>query len=78
MSAKNNLLTLKHFYRRHSPSFLTRSPSPRQHRYDHRQQQQYHDGLGFSETVNNVVEIQRHVPHPENNYKRRIKGKIFC
>ncbi|XP_031779373.1 voltage-dependent calcium channel type A subunit alpha-1 isoform X8 [Nasonia vitripennis] len=52
-----------------------RSPSPRQHRYDHRQQQ-YHDGLGFSETVNNVVEIQRHTHHgyPRYTHSRRIRG----
>lgn len=62
-------------FRRHSP-ILHRSPSPRRHRYDH-QNQMHHDGLGFSETVNNVVEIQRHTQHPhlsQFNHRHKIRG----
>ncbi|XP_058802800.1 voltage-dependent calcium channel type A subunit alpha-1 isoform X3 [Phymastichus coffea] len=58
-----------------SPSLrsMLRSPSPRQRGYDHRGQ--YHDGLGFSDTVNNVVEIQRHVhPGAQYPYKRKTRG----
>ncbi|XP_011635066.1 voltage-dependent calcium channel type A subunit alpha-1 isoform X2 [Pogonomyrmex barbatus] len=57
--------------RRHSP-IMPRSPSPRRHgRYDH-----YHDGPGFSDTVSNVVEIQRHTQHPhasQYNHRHRIR-----
>ncbi|XP_011879617.1 PREDICTED: voltage-dependent calcium channel type A subunit alpha-1-like isoform X3 [Vollenhovia emeryi] len=60
--------------RRHSP-IMPRSPSPRRHgRYDH--QDQYHDGPGFSDTVSNVVEIQRHTHHPHSsqyNHRHRIR-----
>ncbi|KAL7300820.1 hypothetical protein TKK_0006383 [Trichogramma kaykai] len=57
---------------RHSRSPSLRSPSPRQHRYDHRGSQ-YHDG--FSDTVNNVVEMQRDARYPHSHflYKRRYK-----
>ncbi|XP_023245623.1 voltage-dependent calcium channel type A subunit alpha-1 [Copidosoma floridanum] len=56
-----------------SPSLSTicRSPSPRQ-RYDPHGNQ-YHDGLGFSDTVSNVVEIQRHSQTPQYSYRRRIR-----
>ncbi|XP_011506186.1 PREDICTED: voltage-dependent calcium channel type A subunit alpha-1 [Ceratosolen solmsi marchali] len=59
---------------RNSRSPSLRSPSPRQHRYDHRGNN-YHDGLGFSDTVNNVVEIQRntHQPHSQYMYTRRFR-----
>uniref|UniRef100_A0ABD2XF12 Uncharacterized protein n=1 Tax=Trichogramma kaykai TaxID=54128 RepID=A0ABD2XF12_9HYME len=58
---------------RHSRSPSLRSPSPRQHRYDHRGSQ-YHDG--FSDTVNNVVEMQRDARYPHSHflYKRRYKA----
>ncbi|XP_018406731.1 PREDICTED: voltage-dependent calcium channel type A subunit alpha-1 [Cyphomyrmex costatus] len=59
--------------RRHSP-IMPRSPSPRrQSRYDH---SHYHDGPGFSDTVSNVVEIQRHTHHPhasQYNHRHRIR-----
>ncbi|KAL0121152.1 hypothetical protein PUN28_008671 [Cardiocondyla obscurior] len=61
--------------RRHSP-IMPRSPSPRRHgRYDHHGH--YHDGPGFSDTVSNVVEIQRHTHHPHSsqyNHRHRIRG----
>ncbi|KAL0121147.1 hypothetical protein PUN28_008671 [Cardiocondyla obscurior] len=60
--------------RRHSP-IMPRSPSPRRHgRYDHHGH--YHDGPGFSDTVSNVVEIQRHTHHPHSsqyNHRHRIR-----
>ncbi|XP_072765463.1 voltage-dependent calcium channel type A subunit alpha-1 isoform X2 [Anoplolepis gracilipes] len=60
--------------RRHSP-IMTRSPSPRRHgRYDHHGH--YHEGPGFSDTVSNVVEIQRHTHHPhasQYNHRHRIR-----
>ncbi|XP_018318088.1 voltage-dependent calcium channel type A subunit alpha-1 [Mycetomoellerius zeteki] len=60
--------------RRHSP-IMPRSPSPRrQGRYDHHGH--YHDGPGFSDTVSNVVEIQRHTHHPhasQYNHRHRIR-----
>ncbi|KAL2727828.1 voltage-dependent calcium channel type A subunit alpha-1 isoform X26 [Vespula maculifrons] len=59
--------------RRHSP-IMQRSPSPRRHRHDHHGY--YHEGPGFSDTVSNVVEIQRHHHHPHSTqYNRhRIRG----
>lgn len=55
---------------------MPRSPSPRrQGRYDHHGH--YHDGPGFSDTVSNVVEIQRHTHHPhasQYNHRHRIRG----
>ncbi|XP_066587016.1 voltage-dependent calcium channel type A subunit alpha-1 isoform X8 [Prorops nasuta] len=60
--------------KRHSP-ILHRSPSPRRHRYDH-QGHYYHDGPGFSDTVSNVVQIQRHTHQPhatQYNHRRRIR-----
>ncbi|EFN73328.1 Voltage-dependent L-type calcium channel subunit alpha-1C [Camponotus floridanus] len=61
--------------RRHSP-IMPRSPSPRrQGRYDHHGH--YHEGPGFSDTVSNVVEIQRHTHHPhasQYNHRHRIRG----
>ncbi|XP_044595208.1 voltage-dependent calcium channel type A subunit alpha-1 isoform X8 [Cotesia glomerata] len=60
--------------RRHSP--LHRSPSPsRRPRYDHHQPQ-YHD-VGFSDTVTNVVEIQRHIHHPHSQYNHRHKRDYY-
>ncbi|XP_050452304.1 voltage-dependent calcium channel type A subunit alpha-1 isoform X4 [Cataglyphis hispanica] len=60
--------------RRHSP-IMPRSPSPRRHgRYDHHGH--YHEGPGFSDTVSNVVEIQRHTHHPHTsqyNHRHRIR-----
>ncbi|XP_025270078.1 voltage-dependent calcium channel type A subunit alpha-1 isoform X1 [Camponotus floridanus] len=60
--------------RRHSP-IMPRSPSPRrQGRYDHHGH--YHEGPGFSDTVSNVVEIQRHTHHPhasQYNHRHRIR-----
>ncbi|XP_019889117.1 voltage-dependent calcium channel type A subunit alpha-1 isoform X13 [Ooceraea biroi] len=60
--------------RRHSPT-MPRSPSPRRHgRYDHHGQ--YHEGPGFSDTVSNVVEIQRHIHQPhasQYNHRHRIR-----
>ncbi|EGI70471.1 Voltage-dependent calcium channel type A subunit alpha-1 [Acromyrmex echinatior] len=59
--------------RRHSP-IISRSPSPKQQsRYDHHD---YHDGPGFSDTVSNVIEIQRHTHHPrasQYNHRHRIR-----
>ncbi|XP_025161934.1 voltage-dependent calcium channel type A subunit alpha-1 isoform X20 [Harpegnathos saltator] len=60
--------------RRPSP-IMHRSPSPRRHRYD--QHGHYHEGPGFSDTVSNVVEIQRHTHHPHSsqyNHRHRIRG----
>ncbi|XP_014476692.1 PREDICTED: voltage-dependent calcium channel type A subunit alpha-1 isoform X13 [Dinoponera quadriceps] len=60
--------------RRPSP-IMHRSPSPRRHRYDHHAH--YHEGPGFSDTVSNVVEIQRHTHHPHSsqyNHRHRIRG----
>ncbi|XP_024882859.1 voltage-dependent calcium channel type A subunit alpha-1 isoform X15 [Temnothorax curvispinosus] len=61
--------------RRHSP-IMPRSPSPRRHgRYDHHGH--YHEGPGFSDTVSNLVEIQRHTHHPHSsqyNHRHRIRG----
>ncbi|XP_014476689.1 PREDICTED: voltage-dependent calcium channel type A subunit alpha-1 isoform X10 [Dinoponera quadriceps] len=59
--------------RRPSP-IMHRSPSPRRHRYDHHAH--YHEGPGFSDTVSNVVEIQRHTHHPHSsqyNHRHRIR-----
>ncbi|XP_020288402.1 voltage-dependent calcium channel type A subunit alpha-1 isoform X5 [Pseudomyrmex gracilis] len=60
--------------RRHSP-VMPRSPSPRRHgRYDHHGH--YHEGPGFSDTVSNVVEIQRHTHHShpsQYNHRHRIR-----
>ncbi|XP_025161931.1 voltage-dependent calcium channel type A subunit alpha-1 isoform X17 [Harpegnathos saltator] len=59
--------------RRPSP-IMHRSPSPRRHRYD--QHGHYHEGPGFSDTVSNVVEIQRHTHHPHSsqyNHRHRIR-----
>ncbi|KAG5329127.1 CAC1A protein, partial [Acromyrmex charruanus] len=57
---------------RHSP-ITSRSPSPKQQsRYDHHDN--YQDGPGFSDTVSNVIEIQRHT-HPrasQYNHRHRI------
>ncbi|XP_012056925.1 PREDICTED: voltage-dependent calcium channel type A subunit alpha-1-like [Atta cephalotes] len=59
------------FRRSRLPSI--RSPSPRrQGRYNHHG----HDGPGFSDTVSNVVEIQRHTHHPhalQYNHRHRIR-----
>ena len=61
--------------RRQSP-IMPRSPSPRrQGRYNHHGR--YHDGPGFSDTVSNVVEIQRHTHHPhalQYNHRHKIRG----
>ncbi|XP_034948347.1 voltage-dependent calcium channel type A subunit alpha-1 isoform X11 [Chelonus insularis] len=60
--------------RRHSP--IHRSPSPsRRQRYDHHHP--YHEGPGFSDTVSNVVEIQRHVHHPHSQYNHRHRMKDY-
>ncbi|XP_043464353.1 voltage-dependent calcium channel type A subunit alpha-1 isoform X7 [Leptopilina heterotoma] len=57
----------------HSRSPSLRSPSPsRRHIYDHHSNMQH-----FSDTVNNVVEIQRqtHQPHPsQHNHRHKIRG----
>ncbi|KAG7196637.1 hypothetical protein KM043_015983 [Ampulex compressa] len=58
--------------RRHSH----RSPSPRRHRYDHHGHY-CHEGPGFSDTVSNVVEIQRHTHYPhmsQYNHRHRMRG----
>ncbi|XP_046610491.1 voltage-dependent calcium channel type A subunit alpha-1 isoform X1 [Neodiprion virginianus] len=66
--------------RKHSP-ILHRSPSPRRHRYDHRVHH-YHEGPGFSDTVSNVVDIQRHSQHPHGsqyNHRHRVRDYYdFC
>ncbi|XP_043276720.1 voltage-dependent calcium channel type A subunit alpha-1 isoform X10 [Venturia canescens] len=51
-----------------------RSPSPtRRQRFDHHSHN-YMDGPGFSDTVSNVVEIQRHTHHPHSSqYNHRHK-----
>ncbi|XP_046472833.1 voltage-dependent calcium channel type A subunit alpha-1 isoform X8 [Neodiprion pinetum] len=62
--------------RHHSRSPSLRSPSPRRHRYDHRVHH-YHEGPGFSDTVSNVVDIQRHSQHPHGsqyNHRHRVRG----
>ncbi|XP_050473475.1 voltage-dependent calcium channel type A subunit alpha-1 isoform X21 [Bombus huntii] len=59
----------------------SRSPSLRRHSpgrpgYDHHGHY-YHEGPGFSDTVSNVVEIQRHTHHPhptQYNHRHRIRG----
>ncbi|XP_050578866.1 voltage-dependent calcium channel type A subunit alpha-1 isoform X21 [Bombus affinis] len=58
----------------------SRSPSLRRHSpgrpgYDHHGHY-YHEGPGFSDTVSNVVEIQRHTHHPhptQYNHRHRIR-----
>ncbi|XP_076627344.1 calcium voltage-gated channel subunit cacophony isoform X20 [Colletes latitarsis] len=60
--------------RRHSP-VVHGSQSPRRTRYDHHGHY-YHDGPGFSDTVSNVVEIQRHTHHPHSsqyNHRHRMR-----
>ncbi|XP_076386540.1 calcium voltage-gated channel subunit cacophony isoform X8 [Megachile rotundata] len=59
--------------RRHSP-VVHRSQSPRRLRHDHGHY--YHEGPGFSDTVSNVVEIQRHTHHPHSsqyNHRHRMR-----
>ncbi|CAK9821795.1 Voltage-dependent calcium channel type A subunit alpha-1 [Anthophora retusa] len=61
--------------RRHSP-VVHRSQSPRRPRYDHHGHY-YHDGPGFSDTVSNVVAIQRHShhqPHWSQYNHQHIRG----
>ncbi|XP_026668099.1 voltage-dependent calcium channel type A subunit alpha-1 isoform X6 [Ceratina calcarata] len=59
--------------RRHSPDLQ----SPRRPRYDHHGHY-YHDGPGFSDTVSNVVEIQRHTHHPHpSQYNHRHKMRDY-
>lgn len=68
------ILILTFLYRRHSPNH--RSPSPtRRQRFD---SNGYHETVGFSDTVSNVVEIQRHThgPHSQYNHRHKIRGKI--
>ncbi|XP_043500316.1 voltage-dependent calcium channel type A subunit alpha-1 isoform X24 [Polistes fuscatus] len=60
--------------RRHSP-VMHRSPSPRRHRHDHHGY--YHEGPGFSDTVSNVVEIQRHHHHPHSLQYNRHKMRDY-
>ncbi|XP_048506532.1 voltage-dependent calcium channel type A subunit alpha-1 isoform X29 [Athalia rosae] len=63
-------------HRHHSRSPSLRSPSPRRHRYDHRVHH-YHEGPGFSDTVSNVVDIQRHTQHPHGsqyNHRHKMRG----
>ncbi|XP_015186705.1 PREDICTED: voltage-dependent calcium channel type A subunit alpha-1 isoform X20 [Polistes dominula] len=60
--------------RRHSP-IMHRSPSPRRHRHDHHGY--YHEGPGFSDTVSNVVEIQRHHHHPHSLHYNRHKMRDY-
>ncbi|XP_067216065.1 voltage-dependent calcium channel type A subunit alpha-1 isoform X5 [Linepithema humile] len=63
--------------RRHSP-IMPRSPSPRRHgRYDHHGH--YHEGPGFSDTVSNVVEIQRHTTthHHASQYNHRHRIRDY-
>lgn len=59
--------------RRHSPT-APRSPT-------YRYQPDYHpqDGPGFSDTVSNVVEIQRytHYPHSTFNNRHRPRGELL-
>nr|XP_012147122.1 PREDICTED: voltage-dependent calcium channel type A subunit alpha-1 isoform X6 [Megachile rotundata] len=60
--------------RRHSP-VVHRSQSPRRLRHDHGHY--YHEGPGFSDTVSNVVEIQRHTHHPHSsqyNHRHRMRA----
>ncbi|XP_048506525.1 voltage-dependent calcium channel type A subunit alpha-1 isoform X22 [Athalia rosae] len=64
-------------HRHHSRSPSLRSPSPRRHRYDHRVHH-YHEGPGFSDTVSNVVDIQRHTQHPHGSqYNHRHKMRDY-
>ncbi|XP_076228269.1 calcium voltage-gated channel subunit cacophony isoform X4 [Nomia melanderi] len=56
--------------RRHSP-VVHGSQSPRRMRNDHHHAYYRHDGLGFSDTVSNVVELQRHTHHPPSQYNHR-------
>ncbi|KAK2584123.1 hypothetical protein KPH14_006561 [Odynerus spinipes] len=60
--------------RRHSP-IMHRSPSPRRHRHDHHGY--YHEGPGFSDTVSNVVEIQRHHHHPHSSQYSRHRIRDY-
>ncbi|XP_076674535.1 calcium voltage-gated channel subunit cacophony isoform X8 [Andrena cerasifolii] len=60
---------------RYSP-VVDGSQSPRRPRYDHHSHY-YHDGPGFSDTVSNVVEIQRHSHQPHSsqyNHRHRMRG----
>nr|XP_034182336.1 voltage-dependent calcium channel type A subunit alpha-1 isoform X16 [Osmia lignaria] len=62
--------------RRHGSPVVHGSQSPRRPRYDHHSHY-YHEGPGFSDTVSNVVEIQRHTHHPHSsqyNHRHRIRG----
>ncbi|XP_076674531.1 calcium voltage-gated channel subunit cacophony isoform X4 [Andrena cerasifolii] len=59
---------------RYSP-VVDGSQSPRRPRYDHHSHY-YHDGPGFSDTVSNVVEIQRHSHQPHSsqyNHRHRMR-----
>ncbi|XP_046144197.1 voltage-dependent calcium channel type A subunit alpha-1 isoform X13 [Osmia bicornis bicornis] len=61
--------------RRHGSPVVHGSQSPRRPRYDHHSHY-YHEGPGFSDTVSNVVEIQRHTHHPHSsqyNHRHRIR-----
>lgn len=58
----------------HSPTL--RRHSPGRTGYDHHGHY-YHEGPGFSDTVSNVVEIQRHTHHPhpsQYNHRHRMRG----
>ncbi|XP_068969510.1 voltage-dependent calcium channel type A subunit alpha-1 isoform X17 [Bombus flavifrons] len=85
-SRAGSLESLTHAGRRLHPPVQpvrhpSRSPSLRRHSpgrpgYDHHGHY-YHEGPGFSDTVSNVVEIQRHTHHPhptQYNHRHRIRG----
>ncbi|XP_068969516.1 voltage-dependent calcium channel type A subunit alpha-1 isoform X22 [Bombus flavifrons] len=84
-SRAGSLESLTHAGRRLHPPVQpvrhpSRSPSLRRHSpgrpgYDHHGHY-YHEGPGFSDTVSNVVEIQRHTHHPhptQYNHRHRIR-----
>ncbi|XP_078045541.1 calcium voltage-gated channel subunit cacophony isoform X4 [Augochlora pura] len=58
---------------RHSP-VMPGSQSPRRTRNDHHAYYR-HEGPGFSDTVSNLVEMQRHTHHPQSHYNHRPRKR---
>nr|XP_033322106.1 voltage-dependent calcium channel type A subunit alpha-1 isoform X4 [Megalopta genalis] len=60
---------------RHSP-VMPGSQSPRRMRNDHHAYYR-HEGPGFSDTVSNLVEMQRHTHHPQSHYNHRPRKRDY-
>ncbi|XP_078045542.1 calcium voltage-gated channel subunit cacophony isoform X5 [Augochlora pura] len=60
---------------RHSP-VMPGSQSPRRTRNDHHAYYR-HEGPGFSDTVSNLVEMQRHTHHPQSHYNHRPRKRDY-